>query len=131
MSKSLTPKQLYMINQLYHMSQTKMTFTDITNKEHIIYDPQSDFSKTYPNLSFLLDNSEYRLKDISEQTLKNIENTLVCIINNKCKDNDELSSIINKWFNGQLDKHFYYNELNDKMFIDYIISIDISKEEQT
>ena len=71
------------------------------------------------------------MKDISEQTLKNIEHTLFCIINNKCNDNNELSSIINKWFNGQLDKHFYYNELNDKMFIDYIISIDMSKEEQT
>lgn len=133
MSRSLTPKELYQIDQICHFSQNiiKMINSE-NNMEIIIYDNTSDFSKSYPNLSFLLSDSENKLKNISKETLSSIETNLDFIINNtKFTPENELQLTVSKWFHGQLDKHFYYSELNDKIFIDYIVSIDTLSKEGT
>ena len=100
--------------------------------EIIIYDNTSNFSKSCPNLSFLLSNSENKLKNISKEILSSIETNFDFIINNtKFTPENELYLTVLKWFHGQLDKHFYYSELNDKIFINYIVSIDTLSKEGT
>lgn len=100
--------------------------------EIIIYDNTSNFSKSYPNLSFLLRDSENKLTNISKEILSSIETNFDFIINNtKFTPENELYLTVLKWFHGQLDKHFYYSELNDKIFIDYIVSIDTLSKEGT
>ena len=52
------------------------------------------------------------------RVLNEIENQIKLIENNEVKGID---NIVEKWFNGTLDEHFYYNERNNEAFGRYIL----------
>lgn len=124
MSKSFTPKELHHVNKKFNFSQ--LTLSNETTQQ-IIYNAKSEFSKNYPHISFLISNSETLLKEVSPVILCEIETIIDNIIT--AEDNDTVfvpqntdEKTLLKWFNGELDPHFYYDDYNNKLIIDFILN---------
>ena len=139
MGRSYTPFELHRDDLQYHFSKDRLIFKYPTNEDvHVIYDPEAEIVKKYPNLQFLLDVSEIveRYKDRADKVLEKVESTLSKLISEidsgtfKEKDLKEEEEVIFLWYVGKLDKDFYYGDYNASLFKEYIVSLMEGKSEE-
>ena len=128
MSKDFTPKQLHEADEYiakiygHSLRDTPLTITIDGVKKRIDAAAYTDLYKRFPNLTFLfnlLPTLSYLDNPMNLNILDKIEKELTAHL-----DDDELKTdtIILQWYFGKLDKQFYYNELNNKLFANWILS---------
>lgn len=142
MGRSFTPREHHKADLLYQLSssKTELIFSKDKNDDvFVLYDPMSEISQMFPNLSFLL--GEDKIADLLEYTnkseesiekIKEIENDLTIVIKNddmiKIPPSnwydrpgfDKNLKTVAMWYDGKLDKNFYYCDKNNELFLEFI-----------
>lgn len=130
MSADLTPRGLHYLDKTNRFSEGNLVITLKGQEPVTIYDSKSDVAKVFPNLSFLLNKRYFDnlLNSFPGEYLKEYEEALATIIEKDdsgvdvsylIKESDIKEPLLTtcKWYLGELDKNFYYSELNSERFV--------------
>lgn len=136
MGRDYTPRQLHAADVVYGFSKNRTVIQNPrTGEEKVLYDPDSEETKKYPNLSFLFGNwlrnilKEYGAD--SHSALEGVEKRLDEIVRTDRGENDDPLYL---WYIGKLDPCFHYHEDNSELLREYIVCLireDIRKKEAT
>ena len=134
MGRDFTPKEHYYANKFLNgeLSKNKISL-NFNGESKIIHDPDSELGQTYPNMYFLCQSVLENLiqNNIPREKIQDIENTIKIVIGNdemgidtkywgEQQDTKEPLKTVSKWFHGNLDSNFYYNEQNNELFLRFI-----------
>lgn len=135
MSKSWTPKELYLVDSYLSKQGNSLRNTTVIQinadgtKTPVCSKEEQQARALYKELGFLY-NSFYSvylvMKDhprYRKHVLTELEARLVEYENGKVNEKDTLYL----WFDGKLDTNFYYSDENDRLFGEYILQLYGSK----
>ena len=134
MSKSFTPKELYLADMaLKNAVRNALFIMHTENGDHIRLDNYLA-KERYPELSFLFSDFDNLYKKYEEnqkalQFLDSIEARIRELEEGISSAEPTEQDTVSAWFNGNLDKHFYYSEVNTSLFLEYLEE-EIQKIEQ-
>ena len=147
MSKDFTPKELHAADMILGLQKGGLRIIDMSGKE-IIFAGDA-YKKEFPNLAFLAGEVlENLIKQFGkdEEVLSRTEDVLRDMIeahdNNMCFEkyynlrpghpDRAIIEVMEKWYEGKLDPHFYYRETNDAFLLDYLTTaIKEKKKDET
>lgn len=140
MSRDWTPRESYVMNKEYHRKNGQylyevpmfMKVGDDIVREYPTKE-ELNLARKYPHIAITGIDLLFQLWDsVSEETLQSLDGYLKEL----CEEDtfasksyypgykSELNNEpINKWYNGELDSHFYYRERNDEYLMDYISKV--------
>lgn len=130
MSRNWTPREQYLADKYMtangHKSLRNQNFIITYNNvsKPMMSAKEMKVRAQYSELGFLFDNLYILYNKMKEhpryrnRVLSEIDNQIKSLENNELKGVD---SIVEKWFNGKLDEHFYYSERNNEVFGNYIL----------
>jgi hypothetical protein len=142
MSKDFTPREKLLVgeylggkgnpwDELACARKTKWVDNDGTSRE-LVENEVLDYMEQFKYISRIgLDVSTYFYKKYKEKpeaclkVLQKVDNCLMEYIDNK----NSIDDTVSKWFEGKLDKNFYYSEQNDKALLEYMDEMLQSMEE--
>jgi hypothetical protein len=144
MSRDWTPKQLYLVDKQMNNKLRNQTITlELNGETTIIHDPNGEMEKAFPNLTFIGGDVFKRLKEKSSvEFIYDVESVLTAITElldsygipaREIADSDieanvkeslwQLAKLVRDWFEGKLDPGFYYNELNNAIFLEKLLEM--------
>lgn len=117
MGRDITPRQHHKIDLMYDFIKDTV-WVNYKGEQTLFY----EYNPQYPQLNFLLNDFKL-IKDNPKCDL--IEKCLEDIINSddmgiKIKPQDKLTEMLLLWYNGELDKNFYYSEENERLLIEFL-----------
>ena len=134
MSRSFTPKELYLADMALENAVRNAPLTMRTESgDHIRVDNYLA-KERYLELSFLFSGFDNLYKKYEEsqralQFLDSIEARIRELEEGIFSAEPTEQDTVSAWFNGDLDKHFYYSEANTSLFLEYLEE-EIQKTEQ-
>lgn len=127
MSRDWTPRELHMADEYcfketgeyMHDRKIVLVLNGKETDERMDCMKYPDLYEKFPNLSFLW-GADY-VKKYQTQNLAYVEEQLSLIVSGNIT-NDTDKTIL-RWYNGELDPHFYYREENDEILKEYILGL--------
>jgi len=133
MGRNYTPQEQYEADTICGLSKQRTVLRDMkTGEEKVLYDPDAETSKLFPNLSFLFtDGLEVIMARYDEEAvpvLHRVENALTRIISDGTGKMDDPLYL---WYIGKLDQCFYYAERNHELLVEWIAGQIEDRRERT
>lgn len=130
MGRDFTPKEKVMANAKFKDLYLQNIVRECTNGKRIpmFSEEEQNLRLKYPTLAvtstrILLDLHKDLPREISETIISRVENLIKnIIVMDSLNDFRACPKEAKDWYLGQLDAHFHYSEVNDKLFYDWIIN---------
>lgn len=133
MSKDWTPREFVIADKIGGITKTKQVMTvslgEGKTESVVFYDPDSDMSRRYHWLSYLVDDFSKELWVSANKNsafaarLSQVELYVESLANATMEGNPypNVPEPIRSWFTGKLDPGFYYNERNTGLFVKWLV----------
>lgn len=136
MSRDLTPQELFLIDYQGH-NKLRAATLEFVGEDGTKQRLDNHLAKDrYPELSFLYNGFDELYKKHSSDekvlaVLDKLEEAIVGVeqetLNGELPFTTPFDETVRKWFNGELDEHFYYNDENDRLFEEFVKG-EVAKE---
>lgn len=130
MGRDITPREHHAIDRRYGFSAKKTAFTDAeTGEETVLYDPESEDARKWPNACFLACETVRELSDGQKDLFEEVLAEVVCADDEGRRpvaadpSKEELLETVCRWYDGRLDPDFYYSMENNRRLKQFLEGI--------